>query len=524
MIKKDMIRMKSIGKVFFTALVVCLLIALNPTNVQGAAEKITLLQDHYYGAYDDYEADSSYYYLYPNDKYRDYKKFMKFTYKISDDSVIGLRFNGNVNFNSEILDVDKYGNQIAIAPNDIKVHALGPGTATLKVYNGKKLIDSYSFTVISDIAYSPSSFVSTDGEYLSDKTLEKERKLLTQFIMEAVDAKYTTTNQRIKAALNASIAYGGKLISEKEYNKLDDKYGDDLGDRYLSAYSRLIDKKATAGGYADANKIMLSNMGFRCEADKDDPGSACNYLNLYMRNESYEEQIKERDEFFRKYNEDDEFREEYGELDEEDLDNEIRKGEFEYITFSATNKLTTEYDFSTEDKDSIYNRTHLPAWIIGKDTKQQVISEGQTISLTSSDMNNNLYSSNTSVVKAENGSITGVKPGIAIVYRYNDTYCDVFFVMVKKKSSAKTINGKVYHKSVKSYFKDSDFAPYIYGGQRERNRIEDWESLRLYEMEPIFGYGGRLVTEYSKGIVKCYMEYEGDKQLLCSIGTSKYAD
>ncbi len=521
MMQKDMKRMKSIGKVFFTALVVCLLIALIPTNVQGATKKVTLLQDHYYGSYDD--TDSSYYYLYPNDKYKDYKKFMKFTYKISDDSVIGLRINGNVNFNSEILEEDKYGNQICIAPNDIKVHALGPGTATLKVYNGKKLIDSYSFTVVSDIAYSPSSFVSTDGEHLSDGALAKEKKLLKQFIMEAADAKYTTTNQRIKAALDANIAYGGKIMSEKEYNKLDDKYGDGLGDRYLTAYSRLIDKNATVQGYAEANKIMLSNMGFRCEADQDDPGSACNYLEIYMRNESYEEQIKDRDEFFRQYNEDEEFREEYGELDEDDLDTEIKKGEFETIEFSATNKLTSEYDFSAEDKDSIYNRTHLPAWIIGEDTKLQVISEGQILSLSSSDMNNNLYSSNTSIVKVENGSIKGVKPGIAIVYRYNDTYCDVFLVMVKKKGSAKTINAKVYDKSVKSYFTDSDYAPYIYGGQRESNRIEDWESLRLYELEPIFGHGGRLVTKYSKGILKCYLEEEGDRQQLHSIGTSRYA-
>jgi hypothetical protein len=519
---KDMIRRKLMDKVFLAALVVCLFMVLSPANAQGSTEKVTLQQDHRYGAYDD--TDSSYYYLYPNDKYKDYKKFMKFTYIISDDSVIGLRINGNVDFNSEILDEDKNGNQICIAPNDIKVHALGPGTATLKVYNGKKLIDSYSFTVKSDIAYSPSSFVSTDGVLLSDETKEEERKLIKQFIMKAVDPKYTTTNQRIEAALNATIAYGGRIMSEKEYTKIYNESKYDLWDTYMSAYSRLIDKNATVQGYAEANKIMLSNMGFWCEADEDDPSTASNYLKLYMRNEGYEEQIKERDELFRQYNEDEEFREEYGELDEDDLGADINKGVFESIQFTATNKLTSEYDFSVEDKDSIYNRTHLPAWINREDTKQQVISEGQTISISSSDMNNNIYSSNTSVVKVENGSITGVKPGIAIVYRYNDTYCDVFFVIVKKKSSAKTINAKVYHKSVKSYFTDSDYAPYILGGQRERDQIEAWKSLRLYELEPIFGHGGQLVTEYSKGIVKCYLEYEGDKQLLCSIGTSRFAD
>ncbi len=514
--QKDKVQRKIIGKVFLAALMVCAIIALRTVYVQGATEKITLSQDHSYGSYDG--GDSSYYYLYPNDKYKDYKKFMKFTYKISDDSVIGLRFNGDVNFNSFIVDVDKKGNMVGIYPNDIKVHALGPGTATLKVYDGKKLIDSYTFTVTSDIAYSPSSFVSIDGEYLSADNRKKEQKLLKKFITEAADPKYSTTNQRIKAALDAMIAYDGKLLSEKEYNKILKKRKDDLADGYLTAYDRLIYKNATAEGYAQANRLMLSNMGFQASVFGD-IGSAENSLKLYISYKNYLKLSGEFDEEYELYEED---YEEFYESDEEDLDTEINQELIEeYIYFTATNKLKTEYDFSVEDKDSIYNRTHLPAWIIEKDTKQQNISVGQTISLSSSDMNNNLYSTDTSVVKAENGSITGVKPGIAMVYRYNDTYCDVFYVMVKKKGSAKTINGKVYHKSVKTYFKDSDYAPFIASEQWEKKRIQNWESLRLYDLEPIFGHGGKLTTKFSKGVLKCYLEYKGKKDLLCSIGTNE---
>lgn len=510
------------GRWYF-AVIICMLAVLNPLYVQAATEKITLLQDHYYGAYDDNGRDSSYHYLYPNDEYRDYKKFMKFTYKISDDSVIGLRFNGNVDFDHGILDIDEKGKQRIIAPNDVKVHALGPGTATLKVYDGKKLIDSYSFTVVSDIMYSPSSFVNTGGEYRSDKELEKESKLVKKLIKTATGAKYTSTNQRIVAALNENIAYGGKLMSDKEYDKLYKKYREELGYRYISAYSRLIDKKATAQGYAEVNKLMLINMGLRCEVYAYSPGTAYNYLKLYNRNKDYEKEIKERDEFYRLYDKNYDTNKLHGGLDEGYMYT-VEKGSFQDIEFSAITKLESDYDFSMDDKDNIYNRTHLPAWIIGEDTSQKIVNVGQTVRLSSSDMNNNIFSSDTSIVKVENGEITGVKPGIAIVYRYNDFYCDVFYVMVKKKSSARTIKGKVYSKSVKSYFTDSDFAPYIYGGQRKRDQIDAWESLRLYELEPIFGYGGILKTEYSKGSLDCYLEYEGDRQLLCSIGTSIYAD
>lgn len=171
----------------------------------------------------------------------------------------------------------------------------------------------------------------------------------------------------------------------------------------------------------------------------------------------------------------------------------------------------------------MYKRSHLPAWIIGEDTEQQVINVGQTIKLPSSDMNRNIFSSDTSVVKVADGEITGVKPGVAIVYRYNDTYCDIFFVLVKKQGASKTINAKIYTKSTKSYFKTKDYAPYILGGQFEESQIEDWENLRIYELEPIFGHGGSLKTKYADGKIECYLEYGGTNDLIYTVGTSTYA-
>ncbi len=138
-------------------------------------------------------------------------------------------------------------------------------------------------------------------------------------------------------------------------------------------------------------------------------------------------------------------------------------------------------------------------------------------------MNSTAFSSDTSVVKVANGKITGVNPGVAIVYRYNDTYCDVFFVLVKKQGAPKTIQAKVYTKSTKSYFKTTDYAPYILGGQFIETQIEDWENLRIYELEPIFGHGGSLKTKYADGKIECYLEYNGKKELVYTVGSSSLA-
>ena len=453
-----------------TILVGSLLIMGNSSRVQ-AAEKVTLYPDHHYGKYD--EGDSSYYYLYPNDKFKDYKKFMKFTYKISDDSVIGLRINGNVDFDYWIYDIDDNGKQRVIPPNDIKVHALGPGTATLKVYNGTKLVDSYVFTVTADSTYSLSSYVNnsnTTGEDGGGKVDE----LIKKFAMTAADKKYTTTNQRVLAALNDILALGGKVMSEEKFQKLYDADPDNAV--YGSVEWRLLKKIATVEAYALTNKVVLSNLGFVCTSG--------------LQNEF-------------------EIRDETGTY---------------WVDFKATTKLTSDYDFNIEEPVSVYTRTHLSSWIINADTKQQVIDVGQTVSLSSSDMNSNIFSSDTSIVTAADGKITGVKPGVAIVYRYNDTYCDVFYVLVTKKGAPKTVQAKVYTKSIKSYFSSSDYAPYILGGGEKTCQVDDWNSLRIYDLEPIFGHGGSLKTSYSKGKIKCYVEYNGKSELIYTVGSRKYAD
>lgn len=262
-----------------------MLLLHQPLNIQAETEEIVLYQYH-----STEEAEYSYssnlgvYYweVYPNDDQQDYKKFLKYTYKISDDSVIGLKINGDIDFNSGILMADKNGYVRAIHPYDVKVYALGPGTATLKVYNGKKLIDTFKFTVIADAAYSPSSFVNNTGvdHYKYNDKISAEIK---KYAKIAADSKYTTTNQRILAVLNALIENDCKLMSEKEYNKWyrQIKYDDTFTHR--TAYSRLFHDRAIAGAFADLNKAVLNNLGFLCISYSEDYDEACNCVYIYIK-------------------------------------------------------------------------------------------------------------------------------------------------------------------------------------------------------------------------------------------------
>lgn len=528
-------------KFFGIIITFALSLCIHPTNTQAATENITLNQFHPSEELRFYSSNLGeyYYQVYPNDNQQDYKKFMKYTYKISDDSVIGLKLNGDIDFKSGILMTDKKGNTRAIYPYDVKVYALGPGSATLKVYNGKKLIDTFKFNVIADKAISPSSFANNTGDiegkpkgtdkrlkdvYFTKGDIDKENTLLQKYAKVASNSKYTTTNQKVLAVLNTLIADNCKLMSEKEYDKWQAGIKADDYYTYRTAYSRLFGGKAIAGAFAEVNRAILSNLGFRCSTWFFDYDDAFNGVSLYMKNDIYEEQLKDRETFYKLFNEDyEEFDDVYGDIYEDNIYPEIREYELYDVEFAATNKLTSKYDFTKEEDDNIYKRTHLPAWIIGKDTAQQVINVGQTKKLSSSDMNSNIFSSDSSIVKVEDGEITGVNPGVAIVYRYNDTYCDVFYVLVKKKGAPKTIQAKVYTKSAKSYFKTTDIAPHIKGGQFIECQIEDWENLRIYELEPIFGHGGILKTKYSNGNMECYLEYNGNDDLLCIIGSGSLA-
>lgn len=541
----DIVALKCKRKWILGIMVICFaVIFTNVKEVHAETHNITLYQYHpksesFYSEW----LGEHYCVLYPNDTHLDYRKFMKYTYEISDDSVIGLRENGEYE-SAAYLYFTPDGNAYNLMPYNIEIHALSPGSATLKVYDGKKLVEKYKFTVKADTVYSPSSFVNDTGDELGDiiyqknakdtvitkKELNKELGIIKKFAKAAANEINVTTNQRIMAALNLVVNYGSKQISETQYKALKNaeaKRNIELIGRYWTAYSVLLDKKSVSNGYALLNKAVLNNLGFKCTIGYLDGGEKLyncetwNYVKIYK---PYEEEDIE-DGSSEDIEEDMEDVEEDDTEDESIISNddanvsEVEKGALCDVAFGAAGKLQSEYDFNNADAESIYRKTHLPAWINGEDTKQQIISAGETKKLSSSSMNDNVYSSDTSVVTVENGTITGVKPGVAVVYRYNDTYCDIFFVMVKQKGSAKTIQAKIFKKNPKSYFTASDYAPYILDGQIKTHQLDDWENLRIFELEPVFGHGGSIKTKYAKGKINIYLNYGGNLEKLYTIGT-----
>ncbi|SHO53809.1 hypothetical protein [Anaerocolumna xylanovorans] len=503
-------------KYFFMMSMILVIFVITSARKVYADEDVVLNQYHPTGgfAYQVGGLRDYFYDVYPNSFNMNYKDFMNYTYVISDDSVFGLKANTDLDA-AAIWLPDAAGNMRTVMPYNMRVYAISPGTATLKVYDGKKLVDTFHITVLADKTYSPSSYVDLTGDsamdsisYTSKKStdiskadVKKENDLIKKFIKTAADPKNTTTNQRISAALNAVVNHGSTQISEKKYKELDYlswKKGITLVGKYKKAHSMLIEKNSLSIGFAIVNRAVLNNLGFNCQivegygTEKKYGCETWNSVKIYQKNES-------------SYTDEDETEEDAGYVDS--------------IEFGASAKLLSDYDFNGADVDSIYRKTHLPAWIIGKDTQQQVVSVGETKKLSAGDLNNNIYSSDTSIVTVQNGSITGVKPGVAVVYRYNDTYCDVFFVLVKNKGSVKTINSKVYTKTTKEYFKSSEYAPYIRGGQSEGDQMKDWEALRLFNLEPIFGNGSKLTTKYSKGKIECYLTKDWESSLIYTVGS-----
>lgn len=500
---------KNPGCISFRFMVILLFAFLftSAKTVQAETIDITLKQFHPDSefAYQTSGLDGYFETIYPRDGRIDYKKFMNYTYKISDDSIIGLKANTEKDAVG-IFMADEKGKTILVKPYNIVIYALGPGKATLTVYDKGKLIDKFNITVTADTALSPSSYVDLLGDdagdtisYTDKKSskitkaqIKKEHDLIKKFAKAAADPKNTSTNQRVLTAVKSVINLGITEISEKQYNQLEYeawKKGISFGNKYRGPFSALIEKKAIYRAIGRIHYAVLSNLGYQC-VQYDDANSILMFFE-YAENDLYR--------------------------------TETVTGNLNYVEFKAVNKLETDYDFQAEDPESPYRKSHLPAWLIGQDTKSQVLSEGKTITLPSSDLNKNMYSSDTSVVTVENGRLTGVKPGVAIVYRYNDTYCDMFYVLVKKQGAAKTIQSKVYTTTTKSYFSDSDYAPFIKGGQEYilSYQIDDWKELRIYELERIFGKGADFTTKYSNGQLDCYMTFEGETKEICTIGTGR---
>jgi hypothetical protein len=181
-----------------------------------------------------------------------------------------------------------------------------------------------------------------------------------------------------------------------------------------------------------------------------------------------------------------------------------------WFTYDVNNYILHD-DF---DYVSVKRKTHLPAWLIGIETQQQILQKGDTKALPHDRLSSNVFSSDESIVKIEDNKIVGVKDGIAIVCRYDDTYCDAFYVVVDKKTKPKklSVNYKPDGKNHTSY-KSSDIATNRkIINENPYRREETWKKSVLYKLEPALN-GGKLQTSYKDGYIKAYViDANGTKQ------------
>jgi hypothetical protein len=141
-------------------------------------------------------------------------------------------------------------------------------------------------------------------------------------------------------------------------------------------------------------------------------------------------------------------------------------------------------------------KTHLPSWLIDITTPQQNLLVGDSINLPDDVLSSNTVSSDPSVVAVENDKLVGKGTGNAIVYRYNDTYCDIFYVLVESnnKPLKKTISFKKTA-SVKTSYSMNDFTTY----RSILNHTSYIGDVFIYNFEPAISSKGKLITSYDTG-------------------------
>ncbi len=171
-------------------------------------------------------------------------------------------------------------------------------------------------------------------------------------------------------------------------------------------------------------------------------------------------------------------------------------------------------------------KTHLPSMLIDIETKQQNILVGQSQALPIDRLSHNAYSSDISVVDVKDGKLIGKGAGIAIVYRYDDTYCDAFYVVVEPKITVdkKTVTLKKSKKLQKSY---KSISPYRRVVNDDLYKFWVWEVANLYRLEPALSSEARLSTIYDAktGYLSAYVvKTDGSKKLIFDDKDVHYGD
>lgn len=418
-------------------------------------------------------------------------------YHISNTNVVGIKskYSKNERINGWDIRDGFYDNIVA----------LNTGKATVTVLEGSKKLYIYNVTV-KDNMLSPTQYSTfldnrpyrDDIGNMSNKKAKELEKATREIIISLKLDKYNSDRERLYAL--------AKWLND--YTKLEGE------DEYLAEpYDALVKKKANILSYNLAGLMLLQNMGFECstEGSFEDvlvklDGSWYNYNVFYFieggLNDLY---IPDPSDPY-SYNE--------KEIDHNFGDTGIYYDCIYKEIYNKTSGKRTSESYTSNTK------SHLPSWIINIETKQKNIKLGKSINLPNDQLSTNVYSSDTSIVAIENGKLVSKGVGIAIVYRYDDTYCDAFFVVVEPntKKTSKTVKFKEHKKTtiIKSY-KEKDIPPIrkvLVDFDLRLSFSDVWQQTLLSKFELALKNDNRLVTSYDKkhGYLKGYILFPNGKK------------
>jgi hypothetical protein len=428
-------------------------------------------------------------------------------YTISDTSVVGMECKYDKKR-------DEWSNYFV---------ALRPGSATItQWFNNKKLI-KFTITVKRTELDSITSFFGGVKSYIKSYGPEETDEAAQEILKKLNIDQYNSDRERIVA------------ISKYLYKNV--TYDNSIYDYVLAnAYGALINKRAGIG-INKASDLLLQNLGYDLTLTDylvamEHQWSEIKLDGIYYIYDLVRVIITDMligsETYDITYSGEGTYSNEAGEILQGSLYVDETGIVDNWLADTYTNDMYNEilsthgYLDQTQEEKLYYlstkRKSHLPAWLIGVETPQQMILEKELKVLPDDRLSSNVFSSDESIVKIKDNKLVGVREGIAIVYRYDDTYCDAFYVVVDNKVSSKssTVNFRTDGKKQSTY-KSSDFCAYrsvINVDDYVFRRDEVWKNTVVYKLESVLN-GGKLETAYKDGYLSAnIIDSNGNKQIL----------
>lgn len=349
---------------------------------------------------------------------------------------------------------------------------LHTGKSTITVLYGSQIIHKYNITVKHREVTSPTEYCRTDF-FIDDNPITR---LGREEEKEAIELESAVKNILISLKLENYNTDAERLFAlAKWYNENTKRVGwaDGGGE-----HKALVKKRADKRGLNMAGTLLLRNMGYEIA----EGGYPYYEPFIYLYEKWYKFET-------------------------------ARFPDWEFSNYTIEDCFIDENDTKIAYVED--TKLHLPSMLVNIETEQQNLILGQSKVLPEDRLSHNVYSSDPSVVDIKEGKIVTKGVGIAIVYRYDDTYCDAFYVIVEPeiKVNKKTVTLKKSGKMQKTFKSTSPYRSKI-----NQDLKDTWLRelmINLDRLEPALSPDARFSTTYDikTGLLSgCIMKADGSKE------------